>query len=98
MYVYKNHFKGFFKLLLRLSKLTYYNLFSFMFCLDHVGYMLYMSVLKTMYYVHVWNKMFSVLFCSANVATVWCLTDDCVHVMFYVIPTCLIGKISQNKA
>ena len=27
--------------------------------------MLYMSVLKTMYYVHVWNKICSVLFCSS---------------------------------
>ena len=54
MYVYiNNHFKGFFKLLLRLSTLTYYNLFSFIFCLYHYCYMMYMSVLKTMYYVHV---------------------------------------------
>ena len=65
MYVYiNNHFKGFFKLLLRLSTLTYYNLFSFIFCLYHYCYMMYMSVLKTMYYVHVWNKVCSVLFCS----------------------------------
>ena len=41
---------------------TFY--FFFLFCLYHVCYMLYMSVLKTMCYVHVWNKMCSVLFCS----------------------------------
>ena len=36
-------------------------LFFFLFCLHHLCYMLYMSLLKTMYYVNVWNKMCSVL-------------------------------------
>ena len=57
--------QGISKLLLRLSNLTYCNLFClcFLFCPYHVCYMLYMSVLKTMYYVHVKNKIGSVLFC-----------------------------------
>jgi len=41
---------------------TFFFFFYFLFCLYHVCYMLYMSVLKTMYYVHVWNKSCSVLF------------------------------------
>ena len=48
--------------------MTYYHFLSFfLFCLYHVCYMLYMSVLKTMYYVHVWNTICSVLFCYCEV-------------------------------
>ena len=36
--------------------------FFFHFSLYHVWCMLYMSVLKTFYYVHVWNKICSVLY------------------------------------
>ena len=44
---------------------TFFLLFSFFFsAFITCVILLYMSVLKTMYYVHVWNKICSVLFCS----------------------------------
>ena len=87
MYIYIYFFlfqcKGISKLLLRLSKLTYYNcFFFFLFCLYHVCYMLYMSVLKTMYYVHVWNKICSILFCSDMNVFVLFIRLSVVHAKF----------------
>ena len=49
----------------------------FLFCHYHVCYMLYMSVFKTMCSIHVWNKIYSVLFCYK--LYVWCLSDHLKH-------------------
>jgi len=54
--------KGIPTLLLRLSKLTYYNLFSVVFCLYHVCYRLYMPMWKTIYTF----EIKCVLFCSVT--------------------------------